>query len=182
MHHMGKEQTPNKIPEQDDAIALGRAELARQGINPDDYREYFEVMRDNDVPVINQLPDFMFIETLGMESLERAEKKWAALKQRYDAIDLAKQNEHTGKEIIIVMKGLLDQFGGPFAEYARKARETKTIVAPSPELIKLRKKIVELAHRYTDQVPAYRAYRHVGRFELDPLGRRGFQMENDDNG
>lgn len=147
--------------------------MQQQGINPDDYARYFPMMASNDVPIINSLPNLTFI--LDLDTLKSAEENWSGLKSMYSAIDVEKQNEATGRDIIIAMTKAMEHFDSLFCGYARECRTANQILQPYSQLKEARKTIVELAHRYTDGVPAYVAYRHYGRFLLDAEGLRGYQ-------
>ena len=172
---MSHEDPDKPIADQRQAnLDYGRNILEKQGINPDDYAKYFEIMAANDVPVINKLPNFNFIRNL--ETLTGWERTWSELKHMYDGISDEGQDKNTGREIILEMKRAIEKLDTDFREYVNKCREANVIVPVPGELVNTRSQIVELAHRYTDEVPAYVAYRWYGRFTLDLLGRRRFQI------
>src|SRR6185369_2749484 len=111
--------------------------------------------------------------------LANAEKSWSSLKTLYDKINVLSLDEKTGKTIVEEMKQLFQEFDIEFKSYAQNARNTGNFSFPN-RLSELKQKINDLGTRYTDEVPAYKAYRWVGRFELDPQGRRGYQIQEEE--
>lgn len=150
----------------------------KQGVDPEDYNDYFQIMADNDVPIRNKLPNFN--NMLDMEMLSDYTNSWEELRDMYDKIDLEKQDENTGRGIIKEMKGLFKKFDELFKEHCKtfESFEYGKFPKPPKELLDLRKKILDLAERYEREVPAYIPYRSYGRFKLDPTGRRLFQIKD----
>ncbi len=163
--------------ERQQQIAYGEDILRKQGIDPSLYEDCFPIMAENDVPLVNSMPTEMFISD--EKDLDDAERSLNFLLTRYNSIDLSKQNEKTGKDIIEEMKKLLSDFDQAFKSYAQQARKTGNFAFPG-QLTDLKRRIMDLGERYTNEVPAYKAYRWVGRFKLDPEGRRGFQIARDE--
>ena len=168
----------NPESERQKQIAYGREVLQRENIDPDLYKQYYPIMAEVDVPLTNRMPTEMFITNeVGLAS---AEDSWNSLKLLYDQIDVSKLNEETGRSIVEEMKQLFLEFDKEFKNYAGEARSTRNFVFPQ-QLTELKRKIHNLGTRYADEVPAYKAYRFVGRFELDAQGRRGYQSKEDKN-
>lgn len=148
--------------------------LKKLEINPEKYRKYFKRMRDYDVPVINKLPNFDFIEE-NNNSLTLAKRDWNFIKEAYDGLKLKKNiSRQTGEDIIQEMKKEFEIFDNFFKKYLDDNEGKTNLSEPSSDLRKSRSRIIKLSRRF-GKLPAYKAYRYVGRFEFNPEGRRKFQ-------
>jgi len=166
----------NQVNAQVKLAGIKRCEEA--GIDYIQHRHLFPLMAENDIPLINRLPNLEGISnTNEMWLLEDNFDDWNSLKELYDQIDLTKQTKESGRDIIVTTKELVARFDKIFQALVVEARQTNTVPPIPSELFELRDQILFQAERYKQEVPAYVAYREVGRFELDPDGRRGYQLK-----
>ena len=145
----------------------GLARLSETGIDPEAYREYFEIFRKSDLPLKQALPDPHLVEE-GILSAEELKEMWDAVKDRYEAIGSEEQTEETGKSIIEKMKPLAYRYTKLLGDYADDPawKEGRT-VSPPEELRTVRREMLALADEFNN-LPAYLSYRFYGMYEFDP--------------
>ncbi len=145
----------------------GLEELNKVGIDPEEYRPYFDILRRSDVPLKQALPDPELFAG-GILSAKEIKEIWNRAKEGYDRIDLDEQTEETGREIIKKMKELVDRYTTLLDAYVEDPRWNKEeIVPPSEELLAVRSEMLEHANEFNN-LPAYLSYRKYGMFEIDP--------------
>lgn len=160
----------------------GLERLKESDIDPENYRQYFDVLRKSDVPLKQALPDPHLVAE-GILSADELKEMWSVIKDRYESIDTDEQTEETGREIINKMKPLANQYAAFLDAYADEEKRAPG-AAPSNELLAVRKEILKSANEF-NALPAYLSYRLYGMYEVDPATvpkDEYFRNEPDTNG
>lgn len=117
------------------------------------------------------LNDAEDIKAYRLYDIDRLIGEWLIFKNTYDRIDMAKQDENTGRAILEEMKRAVEEFHPLFIDFIAKVREAissnvDVTSVPSARLLELSRKMHELAGEYGD-LPAYQAYRHFRYMEIE---------------
>ncbi|KKP31511.1 MAG: hypothetical protein A2312_02040 [Candidatus Staskawiczbacteria bacterium RIFOXYB2_FULL_32_9] len=146
-------------------LERGKHELALKGINLEEQRKYFEIMKRNDMPIGNAIFTVeKAIDIVGKSDLENrifgAVEEWEEINKEYQKIDTQDQDENTGKEIIVEMKKLIVDFLEQLQIWQKNPKELPN------ELQGVLGKIKLCSQNFV-KLPAFVAYRAVGMYELD---------------
>jgi len=145
----------------------GLERLKEAGIDPEQYRTHFDMMRRIDIPLKQVLQDPHFVKE-GILSIEEIEEMWKIVKDKYQLIDIDKLEKEDGAEIISKMKTLVGDYTRLLEEYKNDPGwKDGGEVDPSEELINTRGEILTLANEFNN-LPAYLSYRLYGMYEIDP--------------
>ena len=145
----------------------GLKRLEEVGIDPEQYRLYFDTMRHIDIPLKHALPDPHFVKE-GILSIEEVEEMWKIVKDKYQSINVDEQEKEGGREIILKMKILVENYTRLLEEYKNNPdwKEEREIDPPE-ELIHIREEMLALANEFNN-LPAYLSYCLYGMYEIDP--------------
>jgi len=139
--------------------------------NPEDYRQYYDLMRQTDCRIKNALNSLDLWKD-GTTNPAESLKFWQEHTQKiYHQIDLNKHDKVTGLEILRVMKVLVDKYAVELKNAADNLPITDSVnhstqLEVPQKLNELREKMMALLHDF-GQLPVYLAYRQVGIYTLD---------------
>jgi len=84
--------------------------LARKGINPEEHRHLFPILRRSERPLLGRLIYFPYLNLFSRAEFAEILNEWKGLENSYAAIDSSEQTEATGKNIIEAMKSAWKTF------------------------------------------------------------------------
>jgi len=142
----------------------GLKRLNEVGINPEEYRKFFGVMREIDIPFKQALPDPLLVKQ-EILSIEEVEEMWEVVRLKYSTLKIDEAVD--GMEIISKIKVLVENYTQLLKQYKDEIKKNiGYTIDPSEELISTRKRMIELANEFNN-LPAYLSYRLYGMFEID---------------
>jgi|GEM_PF-3975298 len=138
--------------------------LVRLGTNLNEQRQYFEIMKRNDMPIGNGLLAIKLAESSSQERktdlINSVIKEWEEINIKYQAIKTEDQDKNTGKEIIVEMKKLIVELLEQLKVWQENPNELPRDLSNIIENIK------KCGEDFLN-IPAYIAYRDVGMYELN---------------
>jgi DNA repair exonuclease SbcCD nuclease subunit len=184
-----KERHPQRFKAFEESLGIS----IEQGIEK--YKKYFDILRKNDIPMINSFPrpneipnelsQYKTINKNGITTFEKMENKKKRveeffkridsqkkcldfIKSLYDKIDIEIQNKDTGKEILRENKEILSDYYTLYNQTLQKAKMSlgKNFIIPE-ELSKMAQKILENSIKYGN-LPAIMTYENIGRIGTIP--------------
>ena len=133
--------------------------------DPRELQQYFELMKDIDLPFKHALPNFQLLRE-GVTTPQEELENWEIIKKSYDTFDWLAISKVPGLEPLLKLKRMVDLFDKLFREFV-----DKNINNPQPQATTELEGLLFLIKIEADklnQCPAYIAYKFYGLYQIDP--------------
>ncbi|MFZ5390906.1 MAG: hypothetical protein ACOZAJ_01370 [Patescibacteria group bacterium] len=146
----------------------GEESLKKINIDPKEYLQYTELMRQADAPIGQAWGVLDYLDGVIITPTEAVEA-WSAVKNIFDRIEIDKYDKNTGQAILIEMKQLVTDCLSSLQDLVQQY-DGQTITEPiklPANLLMIKNRINELKKDF-GELPAYLTYRQVGIYDINP--------------